>query len=105
MSKSLSMIDLTKPGSPTLEEVRELITSKDDSIHRQIRVSEEGHVYLSDDIGFTNLEGVLFRLPTLCAGNDYVGKRAAEDEDWIRRVRNALEKNWLSRFRGYVDAV
>lgn len=97
------MINLNDPGSLTVDSVKDLIASKDDSADRQIRVMDNGDVVLSDDIGSQNLTGVRFRLDTLNAGNGYVGKAAAGDQSWVGRVHRAIEEHWKDGTRGYVD--
>lgn len=96
-------IDLNDPDALTIESVRKLIASKDDTESRQIRVSEDGILYLSDDVGNQKLDGVKFRLETFDWGNDYVGASAAQDDGWVRRVFVAVRDNWNQGTRGYID--
>jgi predicted component of type VI protein secretion system len=91
------------PKVLTLDAVRKLIASKDDSRHRQLRVSEDGEAYLSDVVGNRNLQGVRFRLETWSARNGYSGKTAAQKDGWVRSVYNTVRKNWESGWKGYVD--
>lgn len=85
------------------EDVRGLIGSKDDSKHRQLRVTKDGIAYLSDVVGNRELDEILFRLETWDAGNDYVGHEASMDEKWVTRVYNALRKNWPKPSSSYID--
>lgn len=96
-------IDLNKDGAWTLETARDLIGSKDDSDHRQLRVDDQGILYLSDDVGNRNLSGVLFRLETWSAGTGYCGTSAAADDEWVGKVHRTIAKHWAARTRGYVD--
>ncbi|MBC54496.1 MAG: hypothetical protein CMQ34_11745 [Gammaproteobacteria bacterium] len=97
-------VNLEDPDSFTLENVRKLIASKDDSEHRQIRVTKTGVAFLSDEVGNINTDGLAFRLETFSAGNGYTGEEASKDEDWVKRVYKALSDNWPeSRFGSYVD--
>ena len=96
-------IDLKDPNALTMESVAALIASKDDSEHRQIRVSTDGIAYLSDDVGNSNLEGVLFRLETYNEGNGYVGPEAAADEKHVRSVHDDLRDNWPKPKSSYID--
>ena len=66
-------IDLTKPGGATLAEVRQLLASKDDSEHRQLRVTDSRIAYLSDEVGSENIGGLCFRFETWQKGNGYCG--------------------------------
>lgn len=99
----MSTIDLNQPGALTKKSVAALIASKDDSQNRQIRVSEEGIVELSDTVGNRDLEGVKFRLETLGAGNGYVGREAAARTEWVERIYKALDEHWKKGTRGYID--
>lgn len=78
----------------TIESVQKLIASKDDSEHRQIRVTKNGIVYISDIIGNQQTEDLLFRLETYQAGNDYLGLKASKDLNWVRQVYHQLKNNW-----------
>jgi hypothetical protein len=99
----MTTIDLTDPDALTLDSVRRLLASKDDSDHRQLRVNEAGVAYLSDDVGFENLDGVRFRLATFSAGAGYTGPEAAADDDFVQRVLDALKRHWSDGTRGYVE--
>jgi hypothetical protein len=95
------IIDLKMQGSLTLESVAALISSKDDSKHRQIRVTTDGIVSLSDEIGNVNAEGVLFALETTVAGNGYSGVEASEDERWVKEVLELLRTEWSRLGRSF----
>lgn len=92
-------------GELTLENVKRLIASKDDSKARQIRVTVKGIVFLSDDVGAQNLEGILFRLPTYGADNKYVGKVAADDASHVASIYDVLRNNWPNPISQYIDNV
>lgn len=95
------MLDLTKPF--TVDDVRRLIASKDDSQARQIRVTKEGIAFLSDAVGSRDLDNILFRLETLDAGNGYTGVSAAKDDNWVRFVHERLLSNWPKPSSSYID--
>jgi hypothetical protein len=95
-------IDLNVPNALTLEAVRKLIASKDDSQHRQLRVTTSGKAFLSDDCGSVNLSGILFRLETWCAGNDYCGSNAAQDEKWVKTIFKIIDQNWPTPSSAYI---
>ena len=79
----------------TLNQFRQLLANGDDSHDNQIRVSKDGMVYLSQNvIGAEQLEDVAFRFETFDAGNDYVGKEAAKDDEFVKMLYNALKGNW-----------
>ena len=94
-------LDLTQ--TYTIDDVADLIASKDDDKSRQLRVTVGGIAYLSDEVGADNLDGVLFRFETLDAGNDYVGQAAACDQNWVLHIYKALQKNWPQPFSSYID--
>ena len=101
----MSQIDLNNPEDLTLESVAALIASKDDSEHRQLRVTKDGIAYLSDEVGGSNVDGLAFYLETWSAGGDYVGQKASQDEKWVQRVYNCLKKHWpaQSDSPSYID--
>ncbi|MEY9726266.1 hypothetical protein [Bradyrhizobium yuanmingense] len=97
------MINLNDPKTFTIDAVRELIASKDDSKPRQLRVAEDGTVYLSDVIGNLELDGVRFALVTWLQGNDYVGAKAARDDKWVGAVYKTIDHHWRAGTRGVTD--
>lgn len=97
-------INLNDIENLTVDSVSKLIASKDDSENRQIRVTDDGILFLSDDVGSEHIEGIKFRLETWDAGNDYVGPRAALDHDWVEKVYLAIKTNWEAGRRGYIDS-
>ncbi len=98
-------IDLNDPQALTLENVRKLIASKDDSANRQIRVTKDGRVSLSDVVGSQDLENLAFRFETMGRGNGYVGPDAAADDALVQRIYDALKKNWPTPTSTYVEAL
>ena len=74
----------------TTDDVRALLASKDDSAHRQLRVSSRGIAYLSDKVGNIDTEDYAFCVETWAAGNGYVGKQAANDAEWVKRVERPV---------------
>jgi hypothetical protein len=96
-------IDLKDPASLTFENVRILLASKDDSENRQLRISDAGEAYLSDDVGNLNLQGVKTQFETWIAGNDYCGANAAADEQYVEEIFNDLRVAWDRRLTGLID--
>jgi hypothetical protein len=94
-------IDLNKPF--TTQDVARLLASKDDSDHRQLRVTKQGIAFLSDDVGLDNIEDLAFRLETWGAGNGYVGPEAASDAHFVGRIEKALRTNWPNPSDTYID--
>jgi hypothetical protein len=87
----------------TVEKVKQFIASCDDSVNRQIRVTQGGIVFISDTIAAQNIEGTAFRLETFIAGNDYLGIKASEDSEWVERIYNVLKKNWPTPSSSFID--
>ncbi len=96
-------IDLNDPKQFTVENVRKLIASEDDTVHTQFRVTTEGILLLSQIVGNQGLEGILFRLETNGAYNGYVGEKAAQNDRWVTRVFEAIKKNFPSPSARYID--
>jgi hypothetical protein len=96
-------IDLNDPAALTIEAVRGLLASKDDSQDRQLRVSNDGIVYLSDTVGNEDIDNLAFRLETWDAGNSYCGAAAAADDKWVNEVFKNLKKNWPNPKSKYID--
>ena len=96
-------INLNDPNDFTLENVKKLIATEDDSINTQFRVTSDGMLHLSRDYGNMNLEGIVFRIETNIAGNDYVGQKAAADDNWAQRVYNVFNENWPNPKTPYSD--
>lgn len=86
----------------TLAGLRDLIASGDDTHDNQLRVRENGEVFLSQDVGADNLAGIAYRFETFDAGNDYVGPNAAADSVHIERLYRAL-KAYSDNHSSYVD--
>jgi hypothetical protein len=96
-------IDLKVQGALTLEAVRGLVASKDDSHPRQLRVTKDGIAYLSDKVGADDIQGLAFRLETWDAGNGYCGTDAAADDKWVKQVFTNLQENWPNPKSTYID--
>jgi len=94
-------IDLNKPF--TTQDVAQLLASKEDSAHRQLRVTMQGIAFLSDEVGLDNIDGLAFRLETWVAGNGYVGPEAASDGQFVGRIEKALRDNWPHPTDTYLD--
>lgn len=97
------MPNLTKPGEWTLESCAALLASKDDSVHRQLRVLKNGEVIISDTIGNHDLETCKFALRTWLAGNGYCGREAAVDKKWVEKLHQSVLMSWKEDATGVVD--
>ena len=103
MSQNIFEIDLNAPGALSTNSVSLLLASKNDSKATQIRVTKSGIVFLSEDVGSDNLDGILFRLETFDAGNGYVGQSAASDTEWTKKIYQTLKENWPNPRNSYID--
>ena len=88
--------------SLTIDQLKELIRSGDDSHHNQIRINDKREIYLSPVVGAQCLDGIIGRFETFDAGNRYVGPRAANDDEFINRIYIAIQK-WKEHPRTYID--
>ena len=96
-------INLNNPAQFTLEGVRALLASKDDSQHRQLRVDQNGDAYLSDMFSTNTLQNVKFRFETWCMGNGYCGAEAAADDKYVQTVYDDLRIAWTKGLTGFID--
>lgn len=96
-------IDLNDPEDFTLENVRKLIASEDDSVHTQFRVTKAGKLVLSRTVGNKEIDDILFRLETNAALNGYVGVKAAQSDAWVTRIYNVVKRNWPKPGSSYID--
>lgn len=96
-------INLNDPVEFNIENDRVLIASEDDSVNTQFRVTDDGYLFLSRQVGNRNLNGIIFRLKTNGMGNGYVGENAAKDESWANRVFDVINENWPSPKSSYYD--
>lgn len=48
-------------------------------------------------------DDIKFRMETLCAGAGYMGKAAADDEHWMRKLHEGIQWGWNNGMIGYID--
>ncbi|TJZ82024.1 hypothetical protein [Paracoccus hibiscisoli] len=87
----------------TKQDVADLLASKDDSRHRQLRVTKDGKAYLSDVVGNQDTDDLAFRLETWQAHNGYTGPTAAADDKFVARIEKVLRDNWPTPTDTYID--
>jgi hypothetical protein len=88
--------------NPTVAEIRQLIKVCDDRAgHHILWVAKNGDVHVSrvprdmTPVGFQQAQPEMqLRYETFEAGNEYVGPEAAEDNEWINQLFDALTKEW-----------
>lgn len=102
-------------NNPKIEELRDLLRTCDDrSGHHVLWVAKNGEVRVSKVPKDTTPNGfeasvpeMQLRYETFQAGNEYVGPDAAEDDEWVGQLFDALVTEW-PRVKGksaveYVD--
>ena len=90
-------------NSLTLDQLCDLIRAGDDTHDNQLRIRKNGDIFLSQDVGADNLDGIIGRFETFDAYNDYVGPDAAADMNWMKRLFNGIQE-WKKRPVSYIDA-
>lgn len=96
-------INVNDPNEFTLENVAKLIASEDDSVHTQFRVTDDGHLFLSKEVGGRSIDNILFRLETNAAYNGYAGIEASKDEEWVRTIYHTVKANYPKPKAKYID--
>lgn len=86
----------------TIEQLRDLIASGDDSHANQIRIKKDGEIFISSLTGAQQLDGIIGRFETFDAHNGYIGPKAAADAEYVQRMFNAIQA-WKKSPRSYID--
>lgn len=89
--------DLTK------EKCSELYSEADDRNYNQLRVTDDGYVFISKKVGAQDIHGVRFRFETFVEYNGYTGPKAASDDKYISNQHNEIIKAWELGAKGYID--
>jgi hypothetical protein len=94
-------IDLNDGNQFTLDGVRRLIASCDDSENRQLCVSMGGVARICKTGEPWN--DVSFKLASWGAGMDYCGVDASLDDEWVSIVYFSLKANWPKPVSKVID--
>lgn len=86
----------------TMEQLREMIRSGDDSKKNQIRIKRDGTIILSDVVGLDCLSEIAGRFETFQPNNNYVGETAAKNDQYIKRLFLTI-KDWIDHPRPFID--
>ena len=86
----------------TLEQLTDLIASGDDTKATQIRIKNDGSIFLSNIVGNNSLDGIAGRFETFDANNGYIGKEASMNEEYIKSLYLTIQK-WLTNPASYID--
>jgi hypothetical protein len=89
-------------NNPTIDEIREITKNcNDEAAHHAMWISNNGDVFIDpipqdlNPIGFEESKPDLkIRYETSVAGNDYVGPKAARDNEYMERIFKSLVKEW-----------
>ena len=87
----------------TENKLKRMITNANDNISHQLRVEENGDIYISTITGGKEIEDLKFRWETWQAYNNYVGPFAASDSDYIKSTVGYIRKCWEKGVSGYCD--
>lgn len=88
--------------SLTKEQLKTMVASADDSIRNQIRIKTDGTIFLSAIVGNNSLDGIVGRFETFDADNGYTGEEAAQNQEYMDRLYNAIQ-DWIAHPKSYVD--
>lgn len=96
------VINLNNPRDLNFANVRDLLASGRDDIDLEIRVTDDGVVFLSDVTGSTDLDGICFRIGdmnTTAHAKEFIGPNAeaVTDDGLVDQVLRTIEKNWENR--------
>ena len=86
----------------TMDQLREMIRSGDDSKANQIRIKSDGTIFLSNIVGLDCLIGIAGRFEVFQPNNGYVGEGAAKNERYIKRLFLTI-KDWIDHPRSFID--
>ncbi len=86
----------------TLEQCADLYANADDRKFNQVRIANNGYVYIEcEDLNYTG--NCVARFEITCAYNGYVGPVAASDADYIKQEFADITKVHREGLRGYFD--
>lgn len=86
----------------TIEELANLIAQGDNFKDSQIRIKKDGTIFLSYVVGMAQLDEIAGRFETFRANNDYVGAKAAKNENYIKSLFLTI-KEWLDNPKSFID--
>lgn len=72
--------------SLTIEQLTNLIAQGDNSKDSQIRIKNDGTIFLSYVVDMAQLDGIAGRFETFRANGDYVGAKAAKNEKYVKSL-------------------
>lgn len=88
--------------SLTIEELTTMIAQGDNSRDSQIRIKKDGTIFLSYIVDKNQLDDISARFETFRANNNYVGAKAAGNENYIKSLFLTV-KDWLDNQKSFID--
>jgi len=95
-------LNLNDPEQFTIEGVRKLIASVDNSADRQLRITLDGYAVITDHDGPEDMEFYVARSGTWEADNGNCGEIAALDTDRMEYIHQVLMQHRNTRGRALV---
>ncbi len=99
---------------PTIDQLKDIVAHCDDeSASHVVWADPRGNVHITPlpqtlaPAGWASVhrDNIRFRLETLQRGCGYLGPQAAEDDEWMSRLFEALTKSWETGVRGYTENI
>jgi hypothetical protein len=87
-------IDMNEPSEFTINNLKIILEAGDETINNQLRITDDGILFLSQDVGTTNLDGIKSRLETFGSYTNCVGGDISDDKEWLERVYKGIKKIW-----------
>lgn len=87
----------------TRNELVDMIKNGNDSHDNQIRIKENGDIFLLETNEPNRSDDIRFYFQTFPAGDDLVGPDAARDENFIETLYKALTHYWAKGSHGPQD--
>lgn len=96
------VINLNNPLDLNFANVRALLASGRDDIDLEMRVTDDGVVFLSDVTGPKDMDGICFRIGdmnTTAHAREFIGPNAeaVTDDGLVDQVLRTIEKNWENK--------
>jgi hypothetical protein len=85
----------------TIDKLRQLIASRNDDQDRQLRVSNDGIIYIEDDPHRNGLTEAHCALNIWNEGEGYLGHDAAQEDQFMNSIFKVLQNNWPERKAAY----
>jgi len=88
-----------KPRRFIREELEKVIAQGDDQKYNVLTLNLEGYFHLLPRMDVTVLTPIAVRHETFCPGNDYVGGRAAADDNFLNLMYLCTLESWVQHLQ------